>query len=140
MQYLGDGLLVYFGYPLAHEDDAQRAVRAGLGMVEAMGTLNTRLAQRPASTWPSDRHSYGLGRRGGDRRGRPPRAVSPGGDAQYRRLQSLAAPDAVVISAATARLVEGYFVCQALNAQALKVSPCLPDLAGAAGERGADPA
>ena len=46
-EYLGDGLLVYFGYPLAHEDDAQRAVRAGLGMVEAMGTLNTRLAQRP---------------------------------------------------------------------------------------------
>ena len=44
-QYLGDGLLVYFGYPLAHEDDAQRAVRAGLGMVEAMGQLDTRLAQ-----------------------------------------------------------------------------------------------
>ena len=44
-QYLGDGLLVYFGYPLAHEDDAQRAVRAGLGMVEAVGQLNTRLAQ-----------------------------------------------------------------------------------------------
>src|SRR5262244_3481395 len=35
-QYLGDGLLVYFGYPLAHEDDAQRAARAGLGMVEAL--------------------------------------------------------------------------------------------------------
>ena len=32
-QYLGDGLLIYFGYPLAHEDDAQRAVRAGLGTV-----------------------------------------------------------------------------------------------------------
>src|SRR5205814_5859899 len=44
-QYLGDGLLVYFGYPLAHEDDAQRAVRAGLGMVEALGQLNTRLAR-----------------------------------------------------------------------------------------------
>ena len=44
-QYLGDGLLVYFGYPLAHEDDAQRAVRAGLGMVEAMGQLNTHLEQ-----------------------------------------------------------------------------------------------
>jgi class 3 adenylate cyclase len=42
-QYLGDGLLVYFGYPMAHEDDAQRAVRAGLGMVEALGQLNTRL-------------------------------------------------------------------------------------------------
>jgi class 3 adenylate cyclase len=35
-QYLGDGLLVYFGYPRAHEDDAQRAVRAGLGMIEAV--------------------------------------------------------------------------------------------------------
>ena len=44
-QYLGDGLLVYFGYPQAHEDDAQRAVQAGLGMLEAMGTLHTRLAQ-----------------------------------------------------------------------------------------------
>jgi predicted ATPase len=45
-QYLGDGLLVYFGYPQAHEDDAQRAVRAGLGMVEALGPLNTRLAHQ----------------------------------------------------------------------------------------------
>src|SRR4029434_147738 len=44
-QYLGDGLLVYFGYPSAHEDDVQRAVRAGLGIVEAMGPLNTRLTQ-----------------------------------------------------------------------------------------------
>ena len=51
-QYLGDGLLVYFGYPLAHEDDAQRAVRAGLGMVEALGQLNTRLAQERGCTWP----------------------------------------------------------------------------------------
>ena len=42
-QYLGDGLLVYFGYPQAHEDDAQRAVRAGLGLLEAMGVLNVRL-------------------------------------------------------------------------------------------------
>jgi class 3 adenylate cyclase len=44
-QYLGDGLLVYFGYPHAHEDDAQRAVRTGLGMLEAMGQLNARLSQ-----------------------------------------------------------------------------------------------
>src|SRR6266853_217024 len=44
-QYLGDGLLVYFGYPQAHEDDAQRAVRAGLGMVAAMAALNTRLPE-----------------------------------------------------------------------------------------------
>src|SRR5918999_73542 len=44
-QYLGDGLLVYFGYPRAHEDDAQRAVQASLGILEAMDTLSTRLAQ-----------------------------------------------------------------------------------------------
>jgi len=44
-QYLGDGLLVYFGYPQAHEDDAQRAVQTGLGVVEAIGTLNTGLEQ-----------------------------------------------------------------------------------------------
>ena len=37
-QYLGDGLLVYFGYPQVHEDDAQRAVHAGLGLVEALDT------------------------------------------------------------------------------------------------------
>ena len=42
-QYLGDGLLVYFGYPVAHEDDAQRAVRTGLGIVEEMQKLNMRL-------------------------------------------------------------------------------------------------
>src|SRR5499433_2277227 len=42
-QLLGDGLLVYFGYPQAHEDDAQRAVRTGLGILAAMGDLNTRL-------------------------------------------------------------------------------------------------
>jgi len=39
-QYLGDGLLVYFGYPLAHEDDAQRAVRAGLGILTELPQLN----------------------------------------------------------------------------------------------------
>src|SRR5262245_34908759 len=42
-QYLGDGLLVYFGYPTAHEDDARRAVHTGLGIVDAIAALNTRL-------------------------------------------------------------------------------------------------
>jgi Adenylate and Guanylate cyclase catalytic domain len=42
-QYLGDGLLVYFGYRLAHEDDAPRAVRVRPGILEGMDTLNTRL-------------------------------------------------------------------------------------------------
>src|SRR5262249_53288202 len=42
-QLLGDGLLVYFGYPVAHEDDPQRAVRTALGILAAMGNLITRL-------------------------------------------------------------------------------------------------
>src|SRR5207253_5478122 len=44
-QLLGDGLLIYFGYPQAHEDDAHRAVRTGLGILAAMADLHTRLQQ-----------------------------------------------------------------------------------------------
>jgi class 3 adenylate cyclase len=44
-QLLGDGLLIYFAFPVAHEDDAQRAVRAGLGILAALGDLNIRLQQ-----------------------------------------------------------------------------------------------
>jgi hypothetical protein len=50
--YLDDGLLVYFGYPLAHEDDAQRAVRAGLGMVEVPQRVASRLFPRLPPTSP----------------------------------------------------------------------------------------
>ena len=52
-QYLGDGLLIYFGYPQAHEDDAQRAVRTGLGILDAMGTLSVAWCGAIASTWRS---------------------------------------------------------------------------------------
>src|ERR1700712_3474998 len=45
-QYLGDGLIVFFGHPSAHEDDAQRAVRAGLGIIEAVGQLNVVLSEK----------------------------------------------------------------------------------------------
>jgi len=41
-RYMGDGVLVYFGYPLAHEDDAERAVRAGLAAIDAVGRLDVR--------------------------------------------------------------------------------------------------
>src|SRR5262249_33790699 len=43
-QFLGDGVLVYFGYPRAHEDDAERAVLASLKLIEAVASLNTRAA------------------------------------------------------------------------------------------------
>ena len=41
-KYMGDGVLAYFGYPRAHEDDAERAIRAGLGVVEAVGRLDSK--------------------------------------------------------------------------------------------------
>ena len=47
-KYMGDGVLVYFGYPRAHEDDAERAVRAGLGSIDAVGCLDVKSAQLQA--------------------------------------------------------------------------------------------
>jgi class 3 adenylate cyclase len=41
-KFMGDGVLVYFGYPQAHEDDAERAVRAGLGLIDAVGRLDVK--------------------------------------------------------------------------------------------------
>jgi len=121
-QYLGDGLLVYFGYPQAHEDDAQRAVRAGLGIVEALGTLKTSLAQTKGITLAVRLGIHtGLvvvGAMGGGGRqeqlalGRTPNIAA--------RIEGLAVPNTVAISNATYRLVQGYFQCQDLGAQALR--------------------
>jgi class 3 adenylate cyclase len=47
-KYMGDGVLVYFGYPRAHEDDAERAVRAGLGLVAAVGRLEVKSVELQA--------------------------------------------------------------------------------------------
>ena len=121
-QYLGDGLLVYFGYPLAHEDDAQRAVRAGLGMLEAVGQLNTRLEQeRGVSLAVRLGVHTGLvvvGDVGGGTRqeqlalGETPNLAA--------RLQGLAAPNTLVISATTLQLLSGFFTCQPLGTPPLK--------------------
>ena len=82
-QYLGDGLLVYFGYPLAHEDDAQRAVRTGLGMLEALGQLNTRLEQERGVALAVRLGIHtGPGRGGRRRRRNPPGTVGARRDAQ----------------------------------------------------------
>jgi class 3 adenylate cyclase len=121
-QYLGDGLLVYFGYPQAHEDDAQRAVHSGLGMVEAIATLNTALVRD---------HGVRLTVRVGIHTGlvvvsdidsddRPERLALGETPNVAARLQGLAAPDTVVISATTYQLVQGLFTCQALGAPPLK--------------------
>jgi class 3 adenylate cyclase len=121
-QYLGDGLLVYFGYPLAHEDDAPRAVRTGLGIVEALGQLNTHLEQeRDVQLAVRLGIHTGLvvvGEIGGGTRqeqlalGETPNLAA--------RLQGLAAPNTLVISATTLPLLGGFFACQALGMHRLK--------------------
>jgi class 3 adenylate cyclase len=120
-QYLGDGLLVYFGYPAAHEDDAQRAVHTGLGIVDALGTLNTRLAAR---------HGVQLAVRLGIHTG-PVVVGEMGGGGRHEhlalgetpniaaRLESLAPANTVVVSAVTARLVQGTFALDALGTHTL---------------------
>src|SRR5215813_4618000 len=114
-QYLGDGLLVYFGYPRAHEDDAQRAVRAGLGMIEALGQLNIRLGQEHgvqlAVRLGIHTGLVVVGEVGGDTRQEP---LALGETPNLAaRLQGIAAPNTVVISAATFQLLGGFFACQA---------------------------
>jgi TOMM system kinase/cyclase fusion protein len=118
-QYLGDGLLVYFGYPLAHEDDPQRAVRAGLGIVEAITQLNAHLGQA------RDLHlAVRLGIHTGlvvvGKAGRHEQLVVGETPNLAARLQGVAEPNTMAISAATYRLLEGFFGCQALGTPALK--------------------
>src|SRR5215475_5839877 len=121
-QYLGDGLLVYFGYPQAHEDDAQRAVRASLGLVAAMGELNARLAQHTGVQLVVRIGIHtGLvvvGEMGdGSRQEQLALGETPNVAAC---IPGIVAPDTVAISPATFRLVQGYFTCQDLGAHTLK--------------------
>ena len=106
-QYLGDGLLIYFGWPKAHEDDAQHAQHAGLGIVEAITTtLNPRL-ERETGVQLTVRIGIHTG---------PVVVGEMGGGGRHEnlamgetvniaaRLEGLAAPNTVVISQVTARL------------------------------------
>jgi class 3 adenylate cyclase/predicted ATPase len=118
-KYMGDGVLAYFGYPRAHEHDAERAVRAGLAIVEAVPKLDTK-----AGVILQVRVGISTG------------LVVVGdligsGDAQERgvvgetpnlaaRLQSLAEPGAVVISASTRKLIGGLFEYRNLGTVAIK--------------------
>ena len=121
-QYLGDGVLVYFGYPQAHEDDAQRAVRTGLGILEAMGALPPHLLRdtsvRLAVRIGIHTGLVVVGEIGSG--GRHEHLALGDTPNLAARLQGLAAPNTVVISAATAHLVHGYFTCQALGTHTLK--------------------
>ena len=122
-RYFGDGLLVYFGYPHAHEDNAQRAVRAGLAIIEGMKNLNARLQQENEL-----RLEVRIGIHSGlvvagdmDKGGKLELMAIVGETPNIAgRIQALAEPNTVVISAATHRLIVGFFECQALGARTLK--------------------
>jgi class 3 adenylate cyclase/predicted ATPase len=116
-KYLGDGVLVYFGYPQAHEDDAERALRAGLELIAAVSALKT-----PASLQTRVGIATGLVVVGD---------LIGSGEAQERsiigetpnlaaRLQGIAEPNMVVIAEGTRRLLGNLFELEALGAKDLK--------------------
>src|SRR5262245_20560614 len=117
-QHLGDGLLVYFGYPAAHEDDAQRAIRGGLGILAELQDLNRRLQHPIQVRIGIHTGLVVVGEIGsGEKRevlalGETPNVAA--------RLQALAEPDTVVMSGATYRLSEGFFVCRSLGLSTVK--------------------
>jgi len=121
-QYLGDGLLVYFGYPQAHEDDAPRAVRAGLGMVEAIGKLNTQLGRgRGVQLAVRLGIHTGLVVVGDVGSGTRHEQLALGETPNVAaRLQGIATPNTLVISATTLPLLGGFFALQSLGTPLLK--------------------
>ena len=117
-QYLGDGLLVYFGYPAAHEDDAARAIRAGLEIVPALDQVRSQLSQPVQVRIGIHTGPVVVGQMGGGSRheqlalGETPNIAA--------RVQGKAEPDEVVISAATQHLVTGLFETEDRGLHALK--------------------
>ncbi len=118
-KFLGDGLVVYFGYPEAREDAAERAVRAGLAIVETMQALNARFAAE---------HKVRLQVRVGIHCGTV--VVAKGGDKEAdmfgdapniaSRVQSAADADTVVITADVQQIVSGLFTLEDRGAHLLK--------------------
>jgi class 3 adenylate cyclase/predicted ATPase len=116
-QYLGDGVLVYFGYPEAHEDDAEQAVRAGLELIAAVIALKTSASLQARVgiatglvvvgdlTGSGEAHERGIV-------GETPNLAA--------RLQGIAEPNTVVIAEATRRLLGNLFELKDLGAKDLK--------------------
>ena len=118
-RYMGDGVLLYFGYPHAHEDDAERAVRAGLGIVDSIRRLEipgdikleVRVGIATGLVVAGDIIGEGASEE---------HAVLGDTPNLAARLQGVASPNAVVISESTQRLVEGLFVFDHLGVRSLK--------------------
>jgi class 3 adenylate cyclase len=100
-KYMGDGVLVYFGYPRAHEDDAERAVRAGLGVLDAVGRLDVKAIKLQARVGIATGLLV-VGDLIGEGSAQEQSVVGETPNLAAR-LQALAEPDAVVIAADTRR-------------------------------------
>src|SRR5882672_4447938 len=115
-KYLGDGVMAYFGWPAAHDNDADRAARAGLAILDAIGKLN----EQPGHAKLSSRIGIDSGAvvvgagagKDADVFGDTPNIAA--------RVQAAATPGTVLVTAATHRLVSGLFVVEDRGAQALK--------------------
>ena len=116
-RYLGDGVLVYFGYPHAHEDDAERAVRAGLELITAVAGLKTCAPLQVRVGIATGLVVVGH--------------LIPSGESEERgmvgetpnlaaRLQSIAEPNMVVIAESTRRLLGSFFQLDDLGMKSLK--------------------
>ena len=116
-KYTGDGVLVYFGYPAAHEDDAERAVRTGLDLVAAIGglkthaPLQTRVGIATGLVVVGDLIGSGASQE---------QAIVGETPNLAARLQGVAEPNSVVIAESTRKLVGNLFELQDLGAQDLK--------------------
>ena len=116
-KYMGDGVLIYFGYPQAHEDDAERTVRAGLELVAAVGALKTHAALQTRVGIATGLVVVGdlIGSGASQEQaivGETPNLAA--------RLQGIAEPNSVVIAESTRKLVGNLFELQDLGAQDLK--------------------
>jgi predicted ATPase/class 3 adenylate cyclase len=116
-KYMGDGVLIYFGYPQAHEDDAERAVRAGLALIEAVGrlrteeTLQVRIGVATGVVVVGDIVGFGEAQERGVV-GETPNLAA--------RLQGIAKPNMVVIAESTRRFLGNLFEFQDLGPRDLK--------------------
>ena len=116
-KYMGDGVLVYFGYPQAHEHDAERAVRAGLALVAAVGVLKTRAALQTRVGIATGLVVVGELIGSGEAQERGIVGETPNLAA---RLQGIAEPNTVVIAESTRRLLGNLFDFKDLGAKNLK--------------------
>ncbi|HEX4209392.1 MAG TPA: AAA family ATPase, partial [Candidatus Binataceae bacterium] len=114
-KYLGDGVMAFFGYPEAHDNDAERAARAGLAILDALVALNTASAVKLATRVGIDTGAVVVGSGAGA-------GAEVFGDVPNiaARVQAAADPDTVLVTAATYRLMAGLFITEDRGAQALK--------------------